>query len=214
MQYENHDFCAKCGGKCCLRSGCDYFISDFKNFNIDYLDSFLKTGKVSIVSLLLFKNLPNGNLAVSPLLFMRSRNIERGEIDLLSLKTKCASLTENGCAYSVNERPSGGVHLIPHKDGYGHCKSDVDKLEEARKWLPYQKVLSRLVKRYTGLSVMEKLKEDVYNLICTLIMQDYHDVAYDELLEIKDMLPLLQRAFPEEFLKARRVSNIKNKIMH
>ena len=29
MEYENKEICKKCGGFCCKKSGCDYFVSDF-----------------------------------------------------------------------------------------------------------------------------------------------------------------------------------------
>ena len=33
MNYENKELCKKCGGICCKKSGCDYFVSDFKTIN-------------------------------------------------------------------------------------------------------------------------------------------------------------------------------------
>ena len=45
------------------------------------------------------------------------------------------------------------------------CHNSVNLLDELEKWRPYQKVLERIVKRYTGMSVHAKLKEDVENLI-------------------------------------------------
>lgn len=200
--YENKDVCKKCGGYCCKKCGCDYFVSDFENFKLEYLDNILATGKVSIVATLSFKNLPNGKLAVTPILSLRSRNIERGIIDLLSLKKTCASLTDTGCIYSADERPSGGLHLIPNEKDYHHCHSDVDKTEELYKWLPYQKVLAKLVKKYTGLSVMAKLKEDVINLFSAIMIKGYQNIAYEELVDINDMLPLLEHAFPNELEEA------------
>ena len=210
-EYENRDICAKCGGYCCKKCGCDYLVSDFDSLKLEYLDKILATGKVSIVATLSFKDLPNGKLAVTPILSLRSRNIERNIIDLLSLKKSCAMLTSNGCTYSLAERPSGGVHLIPNEKDFHHCHSDIDKIEELYKWLPYQKVLAKLVKKYTGMSVMAKLKEDVINLFCAIIIKGYQDIAYEELVDINDMLPLLEQAFPEELHTAFIICRPKRK---
>lgn len=46
----------------------------------------LDSGRVSIIATLNFAYLPNGQLILSPILSLRSRNINRGEIDLLSLR--------------------------------------------------------------------------------------------------------------------------------
>ena len=36
-KYENIELCKKCGGYCCKKSGCDYFVSDFENMKLEYL---------------------------------------------------------------------------------------------------------------------------------------------------------------------------------
>lgn len=210
-EYENRDICAKCGGYCCKKCGCDYLVSDFDSLKFDYLDKILATGRVSIVATLSFKDLPNGKLAVTPILSLRSRNIERSVIDLLSLKKSCTMLTSNGCTYSIDERPGGGVHLIPNEKDFHHCRSDIDKIKELYKWLPYQKVLSKLVKKYTGMSVMAKLREDVINLFCAIIIKGYQDVAYEELVDINNMLPMLEQAFPKELHTAIIICRPKRK---
>lgn len=33
IEYENKELCAKCGGICCKKSGCDYFVSDFQSMD-------------------------------------------------------------------------------------------------------------------------------------------------------------------------------------
>ena len=66
--------------------------------------------------------------------------------------------SNSGCYYDINTRPSGGVALIPCSDG--PCYSEVDRIEELKKWLPYQKVLARIVKRKTSMNVDQKIKQD------------------------------------------------------
>lgn len=197
---ENKNICAECGGYCCKKCGCDYFVSDIESFKIDALEELLKTGHVSIVAALDFKHLPNGKLTVNHLLYLRERNIGRDVIDLFSLKRTCASLTEQGCPYTLDKRPSGGATLIPKENM--ECFSSVDRLEEINKWLPYQKVLERLVKRHTGLSVQAKLKEDAEKLFNEIYNQEYEYVAEAERYDIKKNILELIKVFPEEAKKA------------
>lgn len=200
LKYENKEICKKCGGYCCKKSGCDYFVSDFESMKLDYLEKVLNTGRVSIIASFDFKRLSNGKLVYTPILSLRARNNNRDIIDLLSLKTRCASLEENGCHYDINKRPGGGSSLIPKENK--QCYSKINKIEELKKWIPYQKILERLVKRYTKMSVTEKLKEDVENLIYNILNENFEEVLPEEIIDIKRMIPLLEECFPEEFLQA------------
>lgn len=207
-KYENIELCKKCGGYCCKKSGCDYFVSDFENMKLEYLQEILDEGRISIIASFDFKRLKNGKLVYTPILSLRARNKNRDIVDLFSFKTRCASLEENGCYYDVERRPSGGVALIAKLER--KCYSEIDRLEELRKWEPYQKVLRRLVKRYTKMSVDEKIKEDVENLVYNILTNNYQEVMKEELEDISSMLPLLQECFPEEFLKANERYSKKN----
>ena len=199
---EDRTICAKCGGYCCKKSGCDYFVSDFESMKIGYLESILDTGRVSIIASFIFDRLPNNKLISVPLLSLRARNINRGEIDLLSFKTTCASLEENGCHFSLEERPSGGSTLVPSSDGL--CHSNVDRLKELEKWQPYQSVLRRIVKRRTGMTVDGKIREDVENLFYNVLNKNFDGVAKAELYDVlKNMIPMLMEVYPEEYKKAR-----------
>lgn len=198
-KYENKEICSKCGGRCCKKCGCDYFVSDFESMKIDYLESVLDTGRVSVIAALDFKRV-NEKLLLTPLLYLRARNINRDEIDLLSMKTTCASLENDGCHFNIDERPSGGSSLIPSDDGL--CKPSVDFLTEIKKWEPYQKVLSRLVKRRTGLSVDEKLREDAKKLFYDVITENFNHVAEIEIEEIKELIPMLAQVYPKELIEA------------
>ena len=68
-------------------------------------------------------------------------------------------LTSTGCSYSFDNRPGGGANLIPDKNG--NCHPYKNPYEEMVKWAPYQSILSKLVKRYTGKSVDVVLKENI-----------------------------------------------------
>lgn len=198
---EDKNICAKCGGFCCKKSGCDYFVSDFDSLKLDYLITLLNSGKVSIVASLEFNRLKTGQLICGQILSLRARNINREAIDLLSFKTTCSQLTETGCAYNLDERPSGGASLIPGENMT--CYSEVDRISELKKWEPYQKVLERAVKRLTGKSVQAKLKEDVENLFYDILCKNFDGVMDIELYDVQGMLPLLNEIFPEEVKKAK-----------
>lgn len=197
---ENKDICAKCGGFCCKKSGCDYFVSDFDNLKFDYLLNVLNEGKISVVSSLDFNRLKNGKLVCSQILSLRARNNNRDIIDLLSFKTTCSQLTTSGCTYNLEERPSGGAALIP-KDNMA-CYSDINRVEELKKWLSHQKVLERAVKRFTGMSADNKLKEDVENLFYDILCENFDNIMDVEIYDVLKMLPLLEETFQEQVKNA------------
>lgn len=197
---EDRDLCKECGGFCCKKCGCDYFVSDFDNMKIDYLEKVLSTNRVSVVAALDFWRTRNDKLICEPTLYLRARNINRGEIDLLSFKTTCASLEEDGCYYDLESRPSGGASLIPMPNR--KCYTRVDREKELKKWIPYQGVLHKLVKRHTGKTVDNKLKEDVENLLCNLLSQNVTGVSPMEIADVLQMLPSLCEAYPLEYQRA------------
>ena len=61
------------------------------------------------------------------------------------------------------------------------------------------------------MSVMAKLREDVINLFCAIIIKGYQNIAYEELVDINDMLPLLEQTFPEELHAAFNLCRPTNK---
>lgn len=198
-KYEDKEICKNCGGICCKKCGCDYFVSDFESMKLDYLEEVLQSGYISIIASLCFNESKNGLLIPNPILSLRARNINRSEIDLLSLKLPCASLNEDGCIHDITKRPSGGSALIPKENM--NCYSKIDRLEELKNWLPYQNILERLVKRHTGLTVPAKLKEDAYNLICDILTNNIENVSRLELIDIKNFLPMLIKAYPDVYEK-------------
>ena len=173
---------------------------------LEYLEKILSTGRVSVVATIDFTKLNNGKIVFTPILSLRARNINRDMIDLFSFKTQCASLEENDCYYDISKRPSGGVVCIPRPKN--KCYSEVNRLEELKKWLPYQKVLERIVKRHTKMSVVEKLKEDVELTIYNFLSENYQDSMDLEIEEMKYLMPTLIECFPEQYLKA----TIKNEL--
>lgn len=203
INYENRDICKQCGGFCCKKCGCDYAVADFETLDINYLQKKLEEGNISIVSAQHFKRV-NNKLINEPFLYLRARNIERPIVDLLSMKTTCSLLTDKGCIYSKENRPKGGLNLIPSENYPIGCNPAVNQLELLNEWNNYQKVLARLVKRLTGMSVDQKLKEDIYNLFLSVYYEQYEYVSEIEKIDIFALLPLLKEAYYEEYKKAEQ----------
>lgn len=199
---ENLDICKKCGGYCCKKCGCDYAVEDFLEIKKDYLLSKLEEGYISIVSIQNFKILPNGEMVNLPFLYLRARNINRPVVDLLSMKTTCASLTDMGCQFDYEHRPMGGKNLVP-VEGM-RCYPREDAINIVKGWERYQNILEKIVKRLTGKSVDEKLREDIENLFFDLLCNHVEGVAKSELSDIKRMLPLLVQIYFQEYQKAKK----------
>jgi len=177
-----------------------YIDADFESMKLDYLESRLDEGRISIVAAIDFNRLPSGKLTATPILYLRARNINRDVIDLFSMKTTCASLEDNRCHYSLEDRPSGGASLIPLE--FGMCYSEVDRIDELNKWIPYQKVLHRIVKRRIGMSVYAKLNEDIENVIFDLLAGNTEGVSPLEIIDLKGMIPMLTETHPEQIRNA------------
>lgn len=204
---ENTEVCKNCGGRCCKKSGCDYWPSDLPDRTYKGILKFLENGKVSIVAMMNFKRI-NGKLCNFPFLYLRGRNTGRDVVDLLSMKTPCSNLTEHGCSYTYEERPSGGKNLTPSKDGL--CYPKEDNLQKVLEWSPYQKQLEKIVKRYTGLSIDNKIKEDVVTLLTDIKEENFKNVSELEIIDVERMLPMLIECYKEQ---AEQVLNNSNKLL-
>lgn len=212
INYENKEICSKCGGRCCKKSGCDYFISDFEKMETKYLEDFLNEGYASIVATLSLEQLSNGKKVITPILILRARNTNRDIIDLVSMKTRCMSLTDNGCSFDIEKRPSGGSTLIPRENL--KCENSVDRLTELKKYLPYQKTLQRLVKKFTGVSYEAKLKMDIENLFYDILIGNFEGVDKIEIVEILDFIPKLTEVYPDLYESAKKRAIDDQKILN
>ena len=59
---------------------------------------------------------------------------------------QCVKLLSSGCEYSDDERPYGGLSLIPDEQGRGieYCKETYSVLQNADEWLPYHEIIRNL----------------------------------------------------------------------
>lgn len=204
IKNENINICRECGGMCCKKSGCDYSANDFKNCSYDNLLKELLKGDKSIICYIKFNEDNNGNLTYSSFLYLRARNNNRGPVDLISLKTGCALLMENGCPFDYKHRPEGGRNLKPVKSSEGSCRPVKNPIDISMSWKPHQKTLRRLVLNITGMNVEQKISEDVENLFYDVLMKKFDGVSLVELEDIKGFVPLLIRTFPNEFDSAMK----------
>jgi Fe-S-cluster containining protein len=207
---ENKDLCSECGGMCCKKSGCDYATRDFTTINKNKLAEVLSEGNTSIVAALQFKRIKE-KLIVIPFLYLRVRNVNRDVVDLLSMKTTCSMLTENGCSYSYEDRPSGGINLVPSKNLT--CYPLEKPQDIVKSWESYQRILERLVKRLTGKSVEEKLAEDVEELFLNILNENFEGVSPIEIEDIRGMIYLLMEVYPDRYNNAKKRCSCNNKLL-
>ncbi len=214
MELENKKICATCPHNCCVKSGCDYFVSDFDDLSRDGILSILETGNVSIVAIFIFNELSNGKKTCEPVLYLRARNVDRGVVDLYSYKKRCSMLRSNGCAYSLENRPSGGVYLIPKEDY--KCTSIVNRTEELKKWLSYQKILARVVKHLTGKSVDTLLRENIEDVLVQTLHNDVKGIDSREItdlvLSIKDAIACFPECYERALERSKDVPAVAEKI--
>lgn len=202
---ENKEICRKCKGKCCKLGSCEWFVSDFKSLSIKAIDTILQEGRTSIVALPYIRT-QNGKIKCTPILYLRVRNTDRGYVDLLSFATPCASLTEDGCYFDFEHRPSGGKHLIPQEDH--DCRPDYKLSEKINDWLPYQNALRKLVRKYTGKDTDEVFRNDVIKFIRDFGTEDISKIPQFRLMDMANLIQNLMLAYPEETIKATLGLNV------
>ena len=195
-----------------MKSGCDYSAKDFKDCSYNTLIKELAKGNISIVSFIKFKE----GRDYESFLYLRARNMNRDIVDLISMKSKCSMLGDNGCIYDYKHRPEGGKNLIPRKDIDSPCIPDRDPKDIVMSWKPYQKVLKRIVLEYTGMSVEKKIRVDVENLFYDVHAGNFDYVSQSEREDLKDFILALAGTFPEEYKSAKerydnRYSRVLNK---
>lgn len=154
-KYLNPESCAKCKGICCISSGClispdDFNLKDcFTNEILDkdkayqILEKEIRKGYISI------EEIDGDQVCVTNgiiyILHVRDYDAPIG-ISLRKEKhSHCILLTDNGCPFTYEERPTGGKMLVPN---YPECESDYNLRDCCKEWLPFQYVLRELYQKY------------------------------------------------------------------
>lgn len=170
--YINKDICGKCVDSCCKRTGCIYLPEDFESMEYEYLLNLILEGNISIVvsvfyvhpTIELLEKYNISDLSTefwSYYLYLKVRNIDSDIIDFLNKRSSCSMLTDSGCFYSDDKRPSLGLSLIPKKPN-GPCFQSARKYnsEIDYDWIKYQDVLNRIVFTISG-ETTSQLFEDI-----------------------------------------------------
>ncbi len=200
------DLCQKCGGKCCKRNGCAYAIEDFDVITKKSIMQKLEQ-EASIRA-----TFEIDNYGASPVLFLESRGKDKGPVNLFSLPTSCALLTNQGCPYKIGDRPTGGILLLPKEDENHELCCEIHEHAQAillKGWLKYQKLLNKLVKYYTGNTVDKQLALDITKVVQTLGKKLESDLALTEQEKTcLEPLPFFHEPYLDDCLEkeARRLS--------
>lgn len=156
MKLEDKELCKKCGGRCCKNAGCDFSAQDFKEISIDELQKQIDSGKISIVVDVIL----NEKKELKFFLSVKMRNVGAPAIDFINFMPQpCSALTDEGCTFTFEDRPSGGRNLIPMTSVACFYIEDVYYT-----WEPYQNILEQLVILNTGLTAEEKTRERIEDI--------------------------------------------------
>lgn len=187
MELENKNICAVCG-MCCKQTGCYYSAKDLKVVSARSVKNLLDKGYTCISSDVFI-------MMDNPIILsIRARNKNAGKIDLISCSRHCSALTDTGCMYSLEDRPSGGKYLIPDKDG--NCDYHEVKLEDVIKtWIPYQQMLRSVCEEVSGIPFDELMRIQV---------QEYFEYIYKLRFYEHSELTGYRILFPEEDNIARK----------
>lgn len=196
----NLEICSKCLGACCKKSGCDYMPNDFDDLSYENLLKVISERNISIVSELIFREI-DGNFVATPILFLREKGVKKNTVDLVSMKNTCSSLTSTGCKYTLKERPSGGASIIP-SENYPACPTTLNKQELLTSWIPYQETLTQIVKKLTGMSVEDRIRMDVRQLVIKYLSKDYDTIHPSTVKDTLQLITNISKAYPKETKQA------------
>lgn len=205
LKLENEEICALCGGKCCKNGGCKYLSQDFAQIKLDYIESVLDQGNISVAALIDFRHQSKKTFA-NITLYLRERDINHDAIDLVSVRSCCSSLKNNRCEHDISNRPSVGATLVPSFPE--KCHPSISHEEFIANWEPHQEVLHQIVEIKTGKTVLDKLEEDVEELFYKLYSKQIDE--YDSEHSVKDMIGMLkdfEALYPEAAKKGIERSN-------
>lgn len=148
----NKELCSKCKGRCCKNCGCFYSPRDFKEISYRYLKREIQKGYISID---LVKKTKKSRDVPRDTLVLRVRNVDSPIVDTDQdhRPRSCSRLTDEGCTFSYEDRPTGGKKLIPilNVEGYLMCYPSYSYVECAQEWSHYQWTLRRLYWKFTYL---------------------------------------------------------------
>ncbi len=149
----NSEYCQECQGGCCRTTACAYSPYDFEKISFNYLKELIeKTGYICI------KYIPEGDSGQGTgVFYLAVRNKGADTVDIPEQNYGgCSILTESGCPFDYEKRPTGGKFVVPIKSDDPEraatfcCRQFYDVYALCYEWLPYKKILQRLAYKFCG----------------------------------------------------------------
>lgn len=136
MKYENPSLCATCGGCCCKNDPCFFMPDDFTDLSVDGL---IREFEQKDYLCIYLSEVPN--------ISMRGENWPKVTAPHhLKKSNRCVLLTDRGCPFSYDERPTGGKLFVPNPDG--DCYNLVKTPDINMAWAPYMKTLLQVAAHF------------------------------------------------------------------
>ena len=156
----NQNLCKECKGKnCCQIAGCALAPKDFGGLITE------ETLEIRLKEDIVFSLIPTKKetkykmqimgMTVNALFVPRIKGIKDKDSFLIKKKISnnpCMYWSyENGCKFSENERPFGGLSVVPNKDKVNCYNLYELTAQHIKDWEPYQEVIMNLLKKLNAL---------------------------------------------------------------
>lgn len=131
----NRGACESCGGFCCKTAPCALMPCDITDMSVDGIKDMLNTGKYSLRVCKFYSS--------DYLVTMCSRQVNVGRVTDSLLFNACALLTESGCPFSDEDRPTGALLLIPNMTH--RCRYILSDERVFAEWKKYEDILNQVL---------------------------------------------------------------------
>jgi hypothetical protein len=138
-EFENKQICGGCGGFCCQHMSCGYTVNDFPEFTAEKLRTEIDKGKIAIT-----RNAEGKYI-------LKARNKGSKVVTSIFNKGTCAQLTNKGCGYDYDSRPTTATLLKPNPEGKCETLLDLKHMESEYSKPSVQNVLNELVDYYKSI---------------------------------------------------------------
>ena len=159
----NKEICKHCGGDCCEREACKALPWDINPFTAEHIWYLLDQGFYSIRTFYEFSK---------AYAILSAREEGYGPLEILSPHKRCSHLTKEGCLFFDQERPSGGIALIPQAGLRCRFVFEIGELEEYWKDVHVVEVMAEVLKRYIMNHSLEKFSESLFRGFEYSVMHD------------------------------------------
>lgn len=135
------NLCARCGGDCCKTQSCFLLPFDIYPFTAKKIIYLIDNGFYSIRAFF------EKDKAYA---FLTAREEKDSKVAILMPHSSCAHLTDQGCLFFEQERPSGGIALIPKPGLRCEPTLTVEELENPWKESWVVEVMDEVLRNYIG----------------------------------------------------------------